>query len=196
MQRNFNTNEFVLFDKDDPVADFANDSQWKGDAHFGLHLYSNNYWLSLSSLQLIQSEFNFSNQATATDLTTLSNARHFYGMGGYRFNEIISEDVDLEPSVLIKYVQGAPVSFEGTVRAFYQDQYWLGLNYRTEDAFGIMLGIELERGLNIAYSYDFITSQISNYSSGSHEITLGYDFNWRGDGPRKVQPFDNSRRKL
>ena len=59
-------------------------------------------------------------------------------------------------------------------RVFYNDEVWLGLQYRTQDAMVISVGYEYKERLIIGYAYDFTTSNIQNYSSGSHEIMVGY----------------------
>ena len=55
---------------------------------------------------------------------------------------------------------------------------WLGVSYRTEDAIAPLLGYQFKPNaksmLKIGYSYDVTTSQLKNYSSGSHEIMLNY----------------------
>ncbi|MBL4754340.1 MAG: type IX secretion system membrane protein PorP/SprF, partial [Flavobacteriales bacterium] len=40
-----------------------------------------------------------------------------------------------------------------------------------------MLGLEIE-DFSFGYSYDFTTSNLKSYSSGSHEIFLGYRIGW------------------
>ncbi len=168
------------------------DSQTRGDANFGAYLYGPNYWVGFSALQLIQSEFRLSDQAVANDLATIANARHFYGSFGYRFD--LNEDFQLEPSALLKFVKDIPFSYELNAKAYYQNKYWAGLGYRSEDAVMLMLGIALDRGLNIAYSFDLITSDIKSTAVGSHEITIGYDISKQSE-TLKAKPFDYSRKK-
>jgi len=40
----------------------------------------------------------------------------------------------------------------------------------------ILGGIHINDWLRVAYAYDYVTSQINNLSSGSHEIVLGVRF--------------------
>jgi hypothetical protein len=51
-----------------------------------------------------------------------------------------------------------------------------GLSYRTSDAVVVLLGYKFLPELMLGYSYDLTTSNITNYSSGSHEIMLRYCF--------------------
>ena len=56
------------------------------------------------------------------------------------------------------------------------DVFWAGVSFRAGDAMTGIIGFELFNGVRIGYSYDFTTSDIGNYSSGSHEFTVGYCF--------------------
>jgi hypothetical protein len=49
----------------------------------------------------------------------------------------------------------------------------LGAGYRSQDAYGFMLGYQ-SNNFRAGYSYDLVTSQISNYSSDSQEFLLSY----------------------
>jgi len=39
-----------------------------------------------------------------------------------------------------------------------------------------LVGINITRQLRLGYAYDFTMTDMSKYSDGTHEITLGYDF--------------------
>lgn len=188
MQYTINFDELVLTDVGDAGAvASASNNDITADANFGAYLYGPKYWVSLSALQLVRSQVVISERSVTADEASVLLSRHFYLGGGYRFKA--ADDIVLEPSALLKYVQAVPLSFEANLRAFYRGEYWAGLGYRHHDAFSIMLGIQLENGLNVAYSYDIISSNIRRVSSGSHEITLGYNFKWERDALR-AKPFN------
>jgi hypothetical protein len=67
--------------------------------------------------------------------------------------------------------------FDGDVNLMINNKFWIGAGYRVQDAFVLMAGLEIIPNLKLGYSYDLTTSQIGNYSSGTHEIALGYCFN-------------------
>jgi hypothetical protein len=64
----------------------------------------------------------------------------------------------------------------------YKKTLWFGVTFRTEDAIAPLIGYQTHVGkeqksmLRIGYSYDLTTSELSSYSSGSHEIMLSYCF--------------------
>jgi hypothetical protein len=53
---------------------------------------------------------------------------------------------------------------------------WLGLSYRTKDALSVMLGYLHKNWMMVGYSFDYTTTRLRNYSSGTHEIVLGLRF--------------------
>lgn len=88
----------------------------------------------------------------------------------------INEDFTLEPSILLKYEKPAPAKLDVGARAIYKNQIWLGAVYRHHDAVSALLGYMYQDYLIIGYSYDFTTTKLKQYSSGTHEILLGIRF--------------------
>ena len=82
------------------------------------------------------------------------------------------------PSVLVKYVQNAPLEADFNLNVLLGNLLWVGGSYRTGDSFVALLEFQASRKLRIGYSYDFTFTDIRDYSSGSHEIMVGYDFGY------------------
>ena len=53
---------------------------------------------------------------------------------------------------------------------------WAGLGIRTRDAITVMAGFNYKDMLAIGYSFDITTTDLKNYSSGTHEVYLGITF--------------------
>ena len=141
------------------------------DAKFAFYLYHENWNFGVSAPNILQSKLKF-DEGTNTGLSKLEN--HYYVHGGYHFNA--SEDIQIEPTVLVKYVQAAPVQADLMAKVTYKKQIWLGAAYRTSDAASAMIGYLFRENLVIGYSYDFTTSNLKNYSSGTHELLIGVRF--------------------
>ena len=86
----------------------------------------------------------------------------------------------LEPAVCIKMVD--PVQYKIPVKAdlglkfSYQNKIWIGANYRTKDAVTAMIGYMFNNWLMFGYSYDYSTTHLRGYNSGTHEVMLGLRF--------------------
>jgi len=76
----------------------------------------------------------------------------------------------------VKYVTPAPLQFEGTLRLTYLEKMWLSGTYRDKDAITASFGYLINNSFTIAYSYDITTTNLRNYTSGTHELMLGVRF--------------------
>jgi type IX secretion system PorP/SprF family membrane protein len=88
----------------------------------------------------------------------------------------------VEPSVLVKYVKPVPVQFDAGVRVIYKEKVWIGGAYRHLDALTASFGFLYRENLMLSYAYDFTTTNLRNYSTGTHELMIGIRFNRRGVG--------------
>ncbi|MCB0581441.1 MAG: type IX secretion system membrane protein PorP/SprF [Phaeodactylibacter sp.] len=99
--------------------------------------------------------------------------RHYYGYGGYNF-ELPGLDVSLIPSLFARYEPSAPFQADINLRAQFQDVFSAGVTYRTDQTFGAMFQVQVLDNLLLGYAYDITTSQLRRFSSGTHEVTVGY----------------------
>lgn len=140
---------------------------------FGAGIYfhkKDRFYIGFSAPQLYQSPINlYRNVDEKGRIVT-----HFNLNGAYTFD--LGEEFKLEPSFLVKYAMPAPPKIDVGVRAIYKNMVWLGGAYRHNDAFTALVGYMLSNYLLVGYSYDFTTTSIRKYSSGTHELMLGIRF--------------------
>ena len=121
-------------------------------------------------------------------------ARHYYVMAGYTYNA--SPTWDIKPDLYVES-DAASTQFQIDCLAEYNKFIWFGAGYRLNDAGIAMVGLnyafhdKMDSNLKIGYSYDFTTSEIKSFSSGSHEIMLQFCF--RPKITPKVQYHQNVR---
>lgn len=151
----------------------------------GLYMYSTDkkWYIGASVPQILQSNINFVEVSTAT-LSKMT--RHYYITGGYKFN--MNTDFVLEPSTCIKYATPAPVQFDLGLRVIYRDKMWIGSAFRYLDAVSAMVGYKLQENITFVYSYDFTTSNVRKYSTGTHELMIGIKFHKVEPKPITVSP--------
>jgi len=137
------------------------------DANAGLYLHSQNFFLGLSSMNMLDNKIRLRN-------TNGKLVPHYYAVIGY--NYLVKKDYAIQPSILVKYNKPVPVQLEYSLKVTYKDWIWLGGSYREKDAFAAMVGVTLIKKLNVAYAYDFSLTRIKRYQQGSHEICLTYNF--------------------
>jgi type IX secretion system PorP/SprF family membrane protein len=154
-------------DPGDPAMDDQLRGELKPDAKFGFMLYHPRYWFGAAAPQILQNKVYFVDDADQT-LSVMED--HYYVTGGYRF--LLGTDWKVEPSFLVKYVSPVPAKIDITATVRYRDAFWLGASYRTNDAYCAMLGYWHKESFQFGYSYDIITSNLRNYSTGTHELML------------------------
>ena len=95
---------------------------------------------------------------------------------------------------------GAPNAFDIDVSMLFYETVWLGLSYRSafeafavnerdvfrssHDSADFWLSLQLPKGIRIGAAYDFPLSALREYTVGSVELMVGYDFNYE---LRKIQ---------
>jgi len=61
---------------------------------------------------------------------------------------------------------------------FINENVGLGASYRLGDSLGVITNFKIMEGFTVGYSYDYITSNLTNYTNGSHGIMLNYEFDF------------------
>jgi len=148
---------------------------------FGAGLYftiPNKVYVGISTSHIAAQDLKGATAPSGTVSTgyklTFDVARHYYIIGGYHFS-FSGGDHIVTPNIKIK-TDAATTQVDFNLTYMLQHQFWIGATYRLQDAIAPMLGVQdvLVKGLKIGYSYDVTLSKIKGYSSGTHEIMLGY----------------------
>lgn len=82
----------------------------------------------------------------------------------------------IKPSLLIRYVDGSPVSYDASIGYFYKKKYGLSLSYRAKESLVAILEIPIQQQFIIYYSYDMGIGKLNNSHNGSHELMIRYLF--------------------
>lgn len=107
--------------------------------------------------------------------------RHYYIYASYKYP--VLHNLDIVPSVAIK-TDASAAQIDLNILAEYNNWVWGGVSFRPGDAVIPMIGIypfktytiPSLKAIKFGYAYDVTLSDIKNYSSGTHEIFLGYCF--------------------
>ena len=159
--------EELTFGEDgDPVLNSNfNTVAYSPDADVGILYQGFNYFAGFSVSNLLQTSVLIG----SNELPDFKTFRHYWLMGGYRF--AIAENLELEPSTLLKTTENWNPQGDFSLKLFYSDLYWGGLSYRTNNSIIALVGVRIE-GLYFGYSFDWALSAIGHYNYGSHEITI------------------------
>ena len=156
------------------------------DARAGVYYSDNRFYAGFSADNLIAQYLDITKNAFIPQPKP-----HYYLTAGMLLP--LSADILLKPSFLLKDDRGGPTSLD--VNAFFilAEKFWIGGSYRTgvklynksylqkdlSNLNSAVAAIQLfpTSQLRIGYAYDFSIGPLQGYSSGTHEISVGYFFN-------------------
>lgn len=145
-------------------------SNFNPNIGIGFLLNNDDYFVSLSTPGLLSSDRYEEIDGTVVEAT---NELHLYLAGGYNFE--VTEDWLLKPSVLGRYVNGAPFSATITAAAEFRKKFEFGIAYRTDSGISGLALIKATDWLQAGYAYDSsLRSQLNDLGSGTHEIMLRF----------------------
>jgi type IX secretion system PorP/SprF family membrane protein len=162
----------------DPIIDGSSESSFVPDATFGAYYFTDKFFAGFSVPNLIETPININTSVSSTN----SLIRHYFLHTGYKLE--INDNVDLQPSLMLKSILSTGVQYDLNLRATFKDKMWLGASYRDQDAVVMMFGVNYNNYI-VGYSYDVTMSDIGNYSNGSHEVFLGYKLDVVKTEPQK-----------
>lgn len=148
------------------------DSGFKPNIGVGAHIINDNYFVSLSSPNLlIGDRIDVDNGRVRAE----SDNIHVYLTGGYNFE--VSDMVEFRPSVMMRYVNGSPFSSDITAAFKYDKKIELGAMYRTDGGWAGTLMFDFIEWMDIGYAYEGSTrAQINDTSNGTHEFFIRFSY--------------------
>jgi len=168
---------------------------------FGIYAYGARYFVGISVPHLLPDQLRGATGVVGYNADIAHLYNYYLLTAGYVFGKDASI-VKVRPSVLLKYQQGLPNNIpqcDIDLAVLFLERLWIGVGYRTGGGqvyYGqsamIFAQFKVTPQLQIGYSYDADLTAISHFTTGTHEIMLGYDF-WydkkRFVSPRYVKYF-------
>ncbi len=190
----------------EPGAGFEGDSRLRAaDLNAGLLYFDDKFWFGAAASHLLKPEISY------LDIGSNSLPMKIGIHGGVRFdlapgniNDYFN-NTDQERSVALAFNYKAQGVFSqldlGT--EFYFEPLILGFWYRglptkyqlpNSESFIVLIGAELESGLQFGYSFDFVISKLGqNASGGAHELSLRYTFSTKDPSKKYYAPLPSFR---
>jgi type IX secretion system PorP/SprF family membrane protein len=151
--------------------------------NFGAGIYYNrrNFFIGFSNPYLINSKFSSSMMSAdpVTGLptklqTNLYQFRNYFLRSGFIAKLDQKGNVKINPSILLRAQEGAPLSLDINTSFIFYDVFSAGVSLRSGDAIISFLSLKLSEKLYFSYSFDFTTSDLAPFSSGTQELMLNY----------------------
>ena len=134
----------------------------------GVYYYTSKFYVGISVPYLLE------NKLTTVEsvLSEAKQSRNYYMNGGFQTK--LSEEIKMEPNVLVRVQEGAPLGIDLNINFIYKQLLSTGISYRSGDAMIFLFQIAILDNLHFGYAYDYITSDLNQFSNGSHELMLNY----------------------
>ncbi|AMM51773.1 hypothetical protein TH61_12120 [Rufibacter sp. DG15C] len=167
-QTRLDGNALRLNHSNDPTIQPGQMARTKFDLGLGTWIYSDFFYVGASAAQLVSKS---TANAEGMYVAQQDLQPHFFLTGGYRLK--IRYDLSLEPSIMVKMAQPSPIAVDVNFKTTYMNRVWAGVSYRHNDAVAAMAGMNINYLMDIGYSYDLTTSELSKATAGSHELIVG-----------------------
>ncbi|TWI43587.1 type IX secretion system PorP/SprF family membrane protein [Flavobacterium glaciei] len=164
----FNLDVTRLNPVDDDPSLYNFNNKFSPNIGAGVYLHSDKAYVGFSIPNFIES-----NRYDDNEVAIFREKINYYLIAGYVYD--INESIKFKPALLTKIVGGAPLQVDVSGNFMFNDKFVVGLAYRWSAALSAIVGFQVTDGMYIGYGYDYETTNLNNYSSGSHEIFLRYE---------------------
>lgn len=161
--------DYQLSEAQDPLI-FGFEDRWDFNVGAGVYWHSDRWYMGLSAPRILNNEYTGEGDFEALERVS------YYVTGGYVFD--LGENTKLKPSMLLKATNGAPLSFDISANFLFYDKFWIGGGYRVNEqaqAIGGIADFQVSKQLRIGYAYEYPLSDISPFTTGTHEILLMFE---------------------
>ncbi|KAF2515549.1 PorP/SprF family type IX secretion system membrane protein [Flavobacterium foetidum] len=159
---------------------YGQQSEFLPNIGAGFYLHTYKWYLGVSVPKLLKTNY-YDDVAS----TVYSSNAHFYGIAGYVFD--LNPNLKFKPAVLVKVVEGAPIAVDLSANLLINSKFTLGAAYRWSASISALAGFQATDNIQIGYAYDYETTNLGNYNSGTHEIFLRFDF-FNKSSKRMINP--------
>ncbi|MCB9230084.1 MAG: type IX secretion system membrane protein PorP/SprF [Bacteroidia bacterium] len=150
-------------------------NKWMGNVGTGAWFQNKFMYLGASVPHILENSISGLSVPNISDRGRLH--RHYLLTAGLILK--LHSKVRFKPSALVKMVNGAPTSIDLNGSFLFWDKLWLGISWRQKAATVFILEWQISHQFRVGYAYDYLLSPVAPYSSGSHELMLGLDLDFK-----------------
>lgn len=156
----------------------------------GIYYSSQRFFFGVSAPRLLQNNIDLADGGGVLS----KEVSHLYVMGGILVR--LSENVQLQPQLLLKYVKGAPFDGDANVNFIFSEKFTAGVSYRLGgskksgigESLSLVFGAQITDDILFGVSYDYTLSELRDHNTGSIEAMLRYNIGGSSKGDTFVNP--------
>lgn len=134
---------------------------------------------------------NFLRNAITSDayrgFSDISGFRAYYLMGGVMLK--VNPKIRLRPSLLVSYIENAPVDVDVNLSLLFLDSFWLGVSYRLNESADAFVQFPVTKQLKLAVGVDYTMAEINTFTKGSFEVMVEYVFKYDNERVNNIRFF-------
>ncbi|MBL7775085.1 MAG: type IX secretion system membrane protein PorP/SprF [Saprospiraceae bacterium] len=140
--------------------------------------YDDRFYAGFSVPRIYANTIGINDGPLPSGFNTAKEYQHFYGMAGAILE--LSEDINLMPAILTKYVKNAPFDVDVNLNLEIREKVIAGLSYRAGgngggDSMDLLLFWQAHPQFGVGVAYDFSLSDVKDYTAGSIELLFQAD---------------------
>jgi type IX secretion system PorP/SprF family membrane protein len=151
----------------DPLFQAGVDNATKFNVGAGATYMTENIYVSISVPKLLNSK------VVGDGTEVVAYERHFYLAAAYLWD--LKPAFKIKPSVLVRGVSGAPISYDINVNFLINNQFWIGAFSRNFKTYGILAQFDFLEAYKIGYSFEILSNNFNGNTLPTHEIILSAD---------------------
>ncbi len=103
------------------------------------------------------------------------DSRYYYLTAGQVLD--LTPKIKIKPSFLLRLEENMPLAYDLNVNFYLEDVFNIGASYRSGESLITLFELKLNNYLRLGYAFDWVISDINNYTAGTHELMLNYRIN-------------------
>lgn len=171
---NSNWNDVVTMSGQLPDDVFStNESNFAPIVGFGSAWYSNHFFAGLS----IPNFFHYDPYTEGGSSSVALDKANYIISAGYLHE--LSKKWHIQPSIMGRINPHFGSIVEINASLIYNNSLWFGAGYSTSKDAIAMLAYQITPQFRFSYNYGYTLGDIGSYNSGTHEVSIQYDFGYR-----------------
>lgn len=143
------------------------------NAGAGVFYHTNVFYFGFSAPNVINAKHLNDKVKSNTDIISKAEEiEHYFITSGYVFD--VNNYIKIKPSTMFKVVAGSPISIDLSLNFLFHDRFEVGVSNRLDDSWAGTFNFLATDAIRLGYAYDYTTSELNEFSRGSHEFFILY----------------------
>lgn len=164
-----------MYNPSDPSFSGNDLNTWLPNFGTGIYFNSRRFFIGASMPRILSNQLN--DDDINGGVSVAQQRPVFFATTGFVLD--LGSAVKFKPSVLAKKTAGTDFEFDINGSFLLKEKLWLGVSYRTEDALVFLAEFQPTPAFRFGYAYDRTLTGLNQFSSGSHEFMIGFDFSFQ-----------------